>query len=373
MNLSKPVVLYLIDTLQTGGAEKSLFEITSRFQSFCPVFVTLFEGRHDLLQDYELAGIKVIRLGLPVSNRFLDIAKKVDLIINEERALIVHSSIFRSDMVARKLKSKVKIVNSLVNNSYRMRRYEGLNWRGKLSLVAVQLIDRFTIHRIDLMIANSRVLIDSHQKTIGLNPMKAKVIHRGRAIPDIQRKQKSKPGNSVSWLFVARLIERKGHRDLLNAFSELLKIRPDDKLIFAGDGNFKQEIVNSIQKLGMSDNVDVLGTINNVNDLLSNSDFFIFPSYFEGLPGSLIEAMMAKIPIICSDIQENKECVDESMCLFHRVGEPTDILTQMKKALVLDDWEKRTERAFNFAIEHFEIGKVVRQYEETYEHLLKHK
>jgi glycosyltransferase involved in cell wall biosynthesis len=116
-----------------------------------------------------------------------------------------------------------------------------------------------------------------------------------------------------------------------------------------------------------------LGTVKNIPELLSESDFFVFPSYFEGLPGALIEAMMAKIPIICSDIPENKECVDESMCLFYRVGDQTDLLTQMEKALVLTDWEARTQQAFDYASEHFEIGKISKRYEETYSKLLNKK
>ncbi|PZX49807.1 glycosyltransferase involved in cell wall biosynthesis [Algoriphagus ratkowskyi] len=404
--MPKLTILYLLDTLQTGGAEKSLLAITSRFTQFTPVFVTLFAGRHDLLSDYEKAGIKVISLDLLVSNRFKEIARKVDVIVQEEQAVIVHSSIFRSDMVARHLQSKVKIVNSLVNNSYRKRRYDGLKFRGKLSLLGVQILDRMTVGKIDLMIANSQVLIDSHRKTIGLDPKKAVVVHRGRELPvpfdfaqgdrrqflvsrtkiqdsraEIQEfgmedwssmnlvNRKSKISNRI-WLCVARLIERKGHKDLLPAFAKLLKERPNDRLILAGDGPYREEIEKEIERLEIGESVDLLGTVSNVDELLAQADFFVFPTYFEGLPGSLIEAMMAKVPIICSDIPENKECIKEGMGLFHRVGDQGDLLLQMQEAVALDDWDTRTQNAFNYAAEHFEIGKIVRQYEETYLKLL---
>ncbi len=358
-------------------------EITSRFQHFTPVFVTLFDGRHDLLPEYEKAGIPVIRLGLPVSNRFGEIAGKVDELVREHQAVIVHSSIFRSDMVARRLKSKVKIVNSLVNNSYRKRRYDGLNWKGKLALMGVQFLDRFSLGKVDLMIANSQVLVDSHRKTIGLDPRKTVVIHRGRpipvssnqftggripsAVPDSYRDRKLETAN---WLCVGRLIERKGHKDLLKAFAGLLKTRPEDRLVLAGDGEYKREVEKEIKSLEIGGSVDLLGTVKNVGELLSQSDFFVFPSYFEGLPGALIEAMLSKIPIICSDIPENKECVDESMCLFHRVGDSDDLARQLKKALSLEDWEARTQRAYDFAVEHFNIEKISKEYEEVYQKLL---
>jgi glycosyltransferase involved in cell wall biosynthesis len=358
--------------LQTGGAEKSLLEITSLFKKFRPVFVTLFDGKHDLLSDYEAAGIKVIRLGLPVSNRFKDLAKSVDKLVLQEQAVIVHSSIFRSDMTARHLKSKVKIVNSLVNNSYRKRRYDGLAWKGKLSLLAVQMLDRFTIGRIDLMIANSQVLVDSHRKTIGLNPGKTVVIHRGRPIP-IEAKALPTahcPLPTAHWLCVGRLIERKGHKDLLPSFAELLKSRPNDRLILAGDGEYRGEVEKEIRRLEIGDSVELLGTVSNVSELLGKADFFVFPSYFEGLPGSVIEAMLAKIPIICSDIPENKECLKEGMCLFHKVGDQQDLLGKMQEAISLKDWDIRTDKAYAYAVEHFEIGKIAQQYEKTYLRLL---
>lgn len=367
MSSKKLVILYLIDSLQTGGAEKSLLAITSRLRQFTPVFVTLFNGKHDLLPVYEQAGIKVIRLGLTVSNRFKEIAAQVDRIVEEEQAVIVHSSIFRSDMVARQLKSRVTIVNSLVNNSYRKRRYDGLSLKRKLSLMGVQLLDRLTLNKIDLMIANSKVLVDSHQKTIGLNPNRAVVIHRGREIPKTNvNRIFSKESQDRTWLVVGRLIERKGHKDLLIAFAQLLKKRPGDRLILAGDGDYRNPLLALIEKLGIADSVELLGTVPEVSELLQTADYFVFPSYFEGLPGALIEAMMARLPIICSAIPENKECLSEDMCLFHEVGNAADILEKMQAAIVLDDWEIRTAKAYAYAVEHFEIGKIVQQYEDTY-------
>jgi len=376
--LPKPTILYLLDTLQTGGAEKSLLEITSRFKAFRPVFVTLFNGKHDLLEEYEAAGIQIIRLGLAVSNRFSEIARKVDQVVQQESAIIVHSSIFRSDMVARRLKSKVIIVNSLVNNSYRKRRYDGLKLKGKISLMCVQLLDRLTLGKVDLMVANSQVLVDSHRKTIGLDPKKTVVIHRGRPVPVISDRFSVGRTQTTAhclqptahWLCVGRLIERKGHKDLLPAFAALLKSRPNDRLVLAGDGEYREEVEKLINRLKIEKSVDLLGTVKDIPELLEKADFFVFPSYFEGLPGALIEAMMAQVPIICSDIPENKECVDDKMVLFHRVGDQADLLAQMEKALTLSDWEVRTKRAYNYAAENFEIGRIANSYEETYKRLL---
>jgi len=245
-------------------------------------------------------------------------------------------------------------------------------------LMGVQLLDRLTLRKVDLMIANSQVLVDSHRKTIGLDSRKTVVIHRGRAVPVISDQftvgrtpsVMHRKRQTANWLCVGRLIERKGHKDLLPAFAELLKTRPNDRLVLAGDGEYRGEVEKVIKRLGIGGSVALLGTVKNISELLRESDFFVFPSYFEGLPGALIEAMMAKIPIICSDIPENKECVDETMCLFHPVGDQQDLLAQMEKAVFLTDWEERTQLAFDYAAAHFEISRISMSYEETYMKLL---
>jgi len=96
----------------------------------------------------------------------------------------------------------------------------------------------------------------------------------------------------------------------------------------------------------------------------------ILPSLIEGLPGVILEAMIAGVPIICSDIPENKECLKEGMCLFHEVGNQTDLLAKMREAVALDDWDIRTQRTYDYAVAHIKIGMIVRQYEETYLRLL---
>jgi hypothetical protein len=58
------------------------------------------------------------------------------------------------------------------------------------------------------------------------------------------------------------------------------------------------------------------------------------------------------------------------MGLFHKVGDQSDLYSKMIEAIVLGDWDIRTQRAYTYAIEHFEIGKIVEQYEEIYLKLL---
>lgn len=359
----------MIDGLQVGGAERSLLFLCQHLREFIPVVLVLSDSIA-LKPEFEKSGIQVIVKPFPRNYRFGKHAKILKPIIDSINPAIIHSSLFHADMMLRYLDTPAKKVSGLVSTMYSIGRLKQLPLLTRKKLQVLKFWDRFTLTKIDLFIANSNSIRKFYLNHVGYSAEKVKVIFRGRTIPSfdsyLQRKKSE-------FLFVGRLIRSKGLQEAIIAFGKLTQEKPELIFNIAGKGPELDNLESLVRTLDLEGKVNFLGQVDRVFDILRESSFFIFPSHYEGLPGSLIEAMMAKIPIICSDIPENKECVDESMCLFHRVGDSTDILTQMKKALALKDWEERTERAFNFAIEHFEIGRVVQQYEETYEHLLKRK
>jgi len=78
-----------------------------------------------------------------------------------------------------------------------------------------------------------------------------------------------------------------------------------------------------------------------VDSLLAASDVFIFPSRFEGLPGALIEAEAAGLPVICSDIENNREVAKENKnALYFKVNDAKTLAKQMNKIIL--DSEMRT-------------------------------
>src|SRR5690606_10586584 len=106
----------------------------------------------------------------------------------------------------------------------------------------------------------------------------------------------------------------------------------------------------------------LLGNRKDIPELLTLADFFVFPSWFEGLPGSLIEAMMAGTPIIASNIPENLECVNEEIALIFRKADPGDLKTKLHWAL--DNKLEMMERAIEakrIAATKFDINYIVEE------------
>lgn len=100
---------------------------------------------------------------------------------------------------------------------------------------------------------------------------------------------------------VGRFNEQKNHFFLLEIFNHVLKMLPNSCLVLIGDGNLKPKIEERVKELNIEDNVLFLGLQDNIPRLLQTFDLFLFPSLYEGLPVTLIEAQASGIPIVASD------------------------------------------------------------------------
>jgi glycosyltransferase involved in cell wall biosynthesis len=119
------------------------------------------------------------------------------------------------------------------------------------------------------------------------------------------------------------------------------------------------------------DDVKLLGNRNDIPRLLSIADSFVFPSHYEGLPGALIEAMMAKVPIIASRIPENLECVNDSSATLHGPGDIQDLAKAIHTVLLSpNEFKNKAQKAHSDALLKFNLASIASQYEETYDKLL---
>jgi len=112
-----------------------------------------------------------------------------------------------------------------------------------------------------------------------------------------------------------RLVEGKGFGDLLEAFARFHADVTDSELLLIG-GNIDQDISpfhvefeHRIDALGLRDSVKVTGLTDRVEDYLGACDVFVLPSYREGLPRALIEAMSMGLCVAATDIRGCREAV----------------------------------------------------------------
>jgi glycosyltransferase involved in cell wall biosynthesis len=101
---------------------------------------------------------------------------------------------------------------------------------------------------------------------------------------------------------VASLTPKKGHIVLLEAVAQLNAAGRWCTLAIAGDGPDRTALEAAARRLNVSGRVHFLGNISDVPDLLSSLDIFVLPSSVEGLPLALLEAMLARIPVIATRV-----------------------------------------------------------------------
>lgn len=112
---------------------------------------------------------------------------------------------------------------------------------------------------------------------------------------------------------VGRLSSEKGHAGLLEAFASLIARGVRARLVLVGDGPERDALIRQSAALGLEDNVEFAGRKNerDVQLEIAKSDLLVLPSFMEGLPVVLIEAMAIGVPVVASCVAGIPELIDD--------------------------------------------------------------
>jgi colanic acid/amylovoran biosynthesis glycosyltransferase len=163
---------------------------------------------------------------------------------------------------------------------------------------------------------------------------KLPIVHCGIDLSLFERVQHQGKGNRL--LSVARLSASKGFPILLESLAMIKSFIPDIHLTLVGDGEDRQILEDLSQQLGVSEQVSFVGYKSQaeVREFLHQTDLFILPSFAEGVPVSLMEAMATGVPVISSRIAGISELVEDGVSGYLvPPGDPT-LLAEKVIALV---------------------------------------
>ncbi|BCN32222.1 glycosyltransferase family 4 protein [Anaeromicropila herbilytica] len=162
------------------------------------------------------------------------------------------------------------------------------------------------------------------------------------------RKELRIPKGSKVILTVAELSKRKNYECSLKAFAKL--DLENVVYVICGRGKYYDVLNNLIKKLNIENKVIFTGYRTDIHCILHIADVFIFPSYQEGLPVAVMEAMAAGLPVICSNIRGNNELVIDNEGGYLFSASDSNKLSQRMKMLLTD--RKTCERMKNFNKNH---------------------
>jgi glycosyltransferase involved in cell wall biosynthesis len=169
---------------------------------------------------------------------------------------------------------------------------------------------------------------------------------------------------------VGRLSHEKGHPVLIRAFARLRARGLDVQLTLIGDGPFRDRLTELARSLGVDDALSFEGAVGQ-DDLpahLQRADVFCQPSFAEGIPVVLMEAMASGLPVVSSAVAGIPELVEHGSTGLLVPPGRADLLADALAALVEDPARRREMgRAGRAVVEHsFDIGQVAQQIAERF-------
>ena len=122
---------------------------------------------------------------------------------------------------------------------------------------------------------------------------------------------------------VGRFIPLKNQGFLVDIVDELHKTMPSAKLLLVGEGDTMDEIKAKVSDKGLEKTVIFTGVRSDVARLMQAMDIFVMPSWFEGLPVSLVEAQAAGLPVVASESISHDSDITENI-LFKSINESVE-------------------------------------------------
>lgn len=113
---------------------------------------------------------------------------------------------------------------------------------------------------------------------------------------------------------IGRFYPQKNHRFLIDVFAEFHKRKANAKLLLLGDGPLQEHVKQKVELLGLSNAVLFAGLQKNVAPFYSAMDVFCFPSLWEGLPLTLVEAQYAGLPCLVSEKITHEVMITDGIC-----------------------------------------------------------
>lgn len=202
------------------------------------------------------------------------------------------------------------------------------------------------------------------------------VIYNGVSTPRfsfaVHQENETSTGKGVLILHIGRFSPEKNHKLLADAFAQAVEEVPNMRLRFVGAGKLRSDVQKAVSDLGLKDKVFFLGIRADVAELLAECDFLILSSDYEGVPLTVIEAMVAAKPVVATAVGGVPELVEDGVTGLLVPPRDSKALARAIIRLANDQGLRQImgQEGRKRALVRFDISNTARSYEALYSRLL---
>ncbi len=170
-------------------------------------------------------------------------------------------------------------------------------------------------------------------------------------------------------LHISNFREVKRVTDLIDIIRTVVNELPKTHLIVVGEGPSRVDVERKMEKLGLCDNVHLLGVRSNIQEILCGADAFLLNSTLEGMPLVLLESMACQVPVVTTPAGGVPELVRSGVDgIVTKTFEPDEYAQEVIRILENDSLRSRLAKAGRKrVVENFSPDKIVPMYEKVFE------
>ena len=375
----KPIsILFVVDGLEFGGGERTFLQLIEGLpkDSF-RIYVATSRGIFSkILSD---AGIDANHLDLSKRISFKNLRELMRL-IKMNKIDILHSQGARADFYtrisARLSRPKVKVVCTIATP---VEGFDiGLLRKGIYCFfdrLSERFVDRFLVVSEALrnvMIIGHKVAADKVIRVYNGIELNEYCPNNSNQSSNYIRKEYAIRATDVLIGAIGRLVWQKGFEYFITSLPEIIKTHPDIKVIFVGDGPFRDNLENLCRQLGVEDKTIFTGYRSDIKGILSAIDIKVIPSLAEGFPMVTLEAMAMEKPIVATRIDGITEQITNGVeGILVPPGDPVALATAINAIIENKELARSLGSAARKRVEReFTVEKMITETEKVYHSLL---
>lgn len=323
MVTTKTKILYLITKSNFGGAQRYVYDLATGLPKAEFEVAVALGGNGPLADKLKAAGIRVIPI--PSLQRDISLIKEaaafveIANIIRLERPDILHINSSKAGILGTLL-GRLLLVPQVIFTAHGWAFNED---RPEWQKLIIKKIQWFTVLFAHQTIAVSEEL--KRQMNWPFVKNKMVVIYNGRSISGILSREEARaylceheprllPYRHDFWsITIGELHSVKRHDAVVDAIREIVKTEPNTRHLIIGQGEEQGALEEQILRLNLTENVFLLGSVDEAARFLKAADLFILASRSEGMPYVLIESLLAGLPVVATRVGGISEVIEHNV------------------------------------------------------------